>query len=66
MTNDCRTYTVPGLTSTVVNRDYFGGSYWGGSYWGTSWFEWIKWGIPDERTVIIEAEDRTLIVKCKE
>ena len=67
---DCRTFTVPGLTSTVSifeDRDYFGGSYWGGSYWGTSWFEWAgtaKFGVPDERTFTVSAENRTYTVGC--
>ena len=68
---DCRTYTVPGLTSTTSiygNRDYFGNSYWGDSYWGEVWFEWAgitTFGVPDERTFIIEAEDRTFTVNAE-
>jgi len=71
MTNDCRIYTVPGLISTTTiyeTRDYWGGSYWGGSYWGSVWFEWAgttTFGVPDERTFIIEAEDRTLTVSAE-
>ena len=68
---DCRTFTVLGLTSTVSifeDRDYWGGSYWGGSYWGTSWFEWAgttTFGVPNERTFIVEAESRTLSIECE-
>jgi len=63
----CRTYTIPGLTSTVTGTGsgeplywgggYYGLRYWGGLYWGIS--ASILFGVPVERTYLIPADSRT-------
>ena len=68
----CRTYTIPGLTSTVTTPsagdDYWGDSYWGAYYWGVSYWataHTIVWGVPTQRTFTVDAETRTYTIPAE-
>ena len=69
-----RTLVIEAMTGSAVlivigNIAYWGLSYWGGSYWGGLYWTTIAGtvavtGTPTERTFVIPAENRTLIIKA--